>query len=99
MLPESISVQIDEFDSFFTVDISFRNMEASYESSIDDIEAFSNDDFDVENLDYNEGATWTPFTHTHTLFFFKDASYAKSRDEILMKLKLAFPNHTYGLRE
>jgi hypothetical protein len=102
--PESISVVIREFKDFFSVGISFVNVEAIFKDVDADIDndddlVLSEEDIDLDApIDY-EGATWVSSGHLHTLMIAKDLPFSMSRDEILMKLKLSFPNHEYKLVE
>ena len=103
VLPESLQVIINEYDTFFTVDIKLTNVEVRFEtleSVLDgNVELGEDDETDWESHEPEVNEIWVPSSHEHTLFFHKDASYSLPRDEILMKLKLAFPNHIYELNE
>ncbi len=89
VLPQSITVSISEHDTFFHVNIEFATLvQHNFVNELEDDEATS-------ELETN----WYPDQHEHQLFVWKDASYSSSRDEILTKLKLAFPNHEYKLYE
>jgi hypothetical protein len=96
--PESLSVQIFEFDDFFTVDIKFNSVETHYEFDESD-DADLDVDVDWEVSERNVVEVFAELSNTHVLFFRKDGEYSLPRDEILMKLKLAFPNHTYHFVE
>jgi|LakMenEpi03Aug12_release.lakeMendotaPanAssembly.Ray.scaffolds.fasta_scaffold301137_3 hypothetical protein len=96
--PESLSVQIYEFDDFFTVDIEFNSVVTHYAPGEPDDEALGVDaEWEVSERDVVE--VFAELSNTHVLFFRKNEKYSLPRDEILMKLKLAFPNHTYHFVE